>query len=564
MKNIFIYAGYAPGAWNGSNYQEVPGCRGSEIALVHIAEGLAKVHNVTVSYDPIISGRHNNVNYLQPGLIQNYLDNTEVDVLIISRYTHFFVKYTNTAKKTYLWLHDYEALPYYYGQSLPQGGKPLVKNAKLDGIVTLTEWHKNHVRNFYDLKEGLNIIGNGITAEKFANYNPQNKIKDRFVFFSGNGGLTDAIQWFLKFKAYRPAASLHVFMNYEKVNEWERSMSDQGVIYRGIIPNDELIQELLLSEYWIYPATVNETFCTSILEAKAAGCIPIVRLQGGMQDVIGDAYFDIDDPNSIQNVLNIKDIDTIRSNNREDALKYTWDRRVAEWCELTGIENHIVPENLSNELEDMSAYIQEIDKINIQPQTVLEIGSRDANHAEALRLNYNIDSSNVYVVEPNPKQHGRIALKYPKINLIDKAISDKPGKLDFYQINSGHDKWDGASSLLNRPEIYSQQFSNTEVIQVECITGQQLLKQINKEIDICKIDVEGLSYEVLISFGKDISKIKTLHIETEQREVWEGQKLDGDIKVYLESMGFVKVYNKIILTRYGEQYDQVWIQSSLI
>jgi glycosyltransferase involved in cell wall biosynthesis len=336
MKNIFIYAGYSPAKWNGSNYQEFSECRGSEIALVHIAEGLAKTHNVTVSFDPIDVGVFNNVNYIQPENIQEYLDTTEVDALIVSRYIHFFIKYINTAKKTYLWLHDYEALPYYYGQSLPNNGIPIVKNSNIDAIVPLTNWHKEHISNHYQISNGINIIGNGINADKFKDYDLSNKIKDRFVFFSGNGGLTDAIKWFLKFKEKRPNASLHIFMNYEKTNEWERSVSGNGIVYRGIIPNDELIKELLISEYWIYPATVNETFCTSILEAKAAGCIPIVRLRGGMNDVIGDSYFDIDNPDSIENILNSKDIDTIRSNNRINALEYTWDRRVSEWSDLLG------------------------------------------------------------------------------------------------------------------------------------------------------------------------------------------------------------------------------------
>lgn len=342
MRNIFIYAGYSPAPWNGDTYQQHPECRGSEIALVHIAEGLAKNNNVTVSYNPIKTGVYNGVNYIPHESIQDHLDSTEIDVLIISRYIHFFIKYVNTAKRTYLWLHDYEALPYYYGESLPNSGIPIVKNANIDGIITLTNWHKNHVSQFYNMEDGISIIGNGINADRFMDYNPANKIKDRFVFFSGNGGLTDAINWFLRYREHRPDATLHVFMNYDKTNEWERSMSENGVVYRGIIPNDDLINELLISDYWIYPATVNETFCTSILEAKAAGCIPIVRLRGGMNDVIGDNYFDVDHENSVNDVLNITDIDAIRSNNRKDALQYTWDRRVSEWSDLIQVKNETI------------------------------------------------------------------------------------------------------------------------------------------------------------------------------------------------------------------------------
>jgi glycosyltransferase involved in cell wall biosynthesis len=337
MSNIFIYAGYSPGKWNGSNYQNVLGCRGSEIALVHIAEQLAKTHKVTVSFDPILQGEHNGVNYIQPTGVQEYLDSTEIDVLIISRYIHFFIKYTNTAKKTYLWLHDYTAAPYYYGSSLPNDGIPIVKNSKIDGIITLTNWHKNYVSNYYNIDSGISVIGNGINPIKFKNYNANNKIPNRFVFFSGNGGLQDAIKWFLKFREHRPDASLHVFMETSNIGDWELSTVEHGVVYRGFVSNDELISELLISEYWLYPAVVNETYCTSILEAKAAGCIPIVRPLGGMHEVIGDLYFDIDDEYSVEKVLDIQDPGIIIEHNRKNALQFSWEHRALEWKNLLSI-----------------------------------------------------------------------------------------------------------------------------------------------------------------------------------------------------------------------------------
>lgn len=220
--------------------------------------------------------------------------------------------------------------------------------------------------------------------------------------------------------------------------------------------------------------------------------------------------------------------------------------------------------NIDEQIEDMKSYVSKVNNIGLEPKTVLEIGSRDANHAEALRRAFNIKEEDVYVVEPNPNQHQRIVSTYPNFNLIDKAISDKSGTVDFYQINSGDDGWDGISGLLDRPDLYNKQFTNTKKIQVESITGSSLLDSIGKDIDVCKLDVEGLTYEVLESFGDDIRKIKTFHLETEQKVVWDNQKLDSDVKELLESKGFIKVYNKTHFTKWGEQYDQIWVQSSLI
>ena len=220
--------------------------------------------------------------------------------------------------------------------------------------------------------------------------------------------------------------------------------------------------------------------------------------------------------------------------------------------------------NVDEQITDIQPWVDYVNKIKLQPKTILEIGSRDGHHAEALRSTYNLNSSDVYLVEPNPNQHDIIKSNYPNVNLIDYAISDKTGTVDFYQINSGDAGWDGVSGLLDRPDLYNQEFTNTKVIKVNSITGSELLNTIDRDIDLCKIDVEGLSYEVLDSFGDSISRIKTLHIETEQLEVWQNQKLDVEVKNLLESKGFQKVFNSTQVTRWGDQYDQIWVQSSLI
>lgn len=221
-------------------------------------------------------------------------------------------------------------------------------------------------------------------------------------------------------------------------------------------------------------------------------------------------------------------------------------------------------DSIERQIIDMQTYVSTINSLNITPKTVLEIGSRDGHHAEALRRAFNINDGDVYVVDANPKQHKRITSNYPGFNFIGNAISDKKGTLDFYQINTGDEDWDGISGLLDRPELYNQEFTNTKKIEVESITGKELLDSIERDIDICKIDVEGLTYEVLQSFGQDLDRIKTLHIETEQREVWSGQKLDSDVKALLESRGFVKLHNKTQNTKWGEQYDQIWAQEGLL
>ena len=339
-KNIFIFAGYAPSAYNGKNYQTAEGCRGSEIALVNLAENLAKNNTVTVGYAPIIEGHHNGVNYIPWEKIQNFLFYNHIDVLIVSRYLNFFIEFVNTAKQTFLWLHDYHALPWWNGTALPHTGKVILLNQwnNINGIITLSKWHANYVKDFYGaeyygLKPGkIKIIGNAINADRFEPFDIDQKVNNRFIFTSANGGLDEAIDVFKKYHTIESNAELHIFHNIEKVKEEHKNVP--GVILRGIVPNDQLIQELLKAEFWIYPAVINETYCISALEARAAGCMPVVKPLGGMTDVLKDYFLHIDDPWLMTKLRDKEIIRSVVLESRQDALNETWEKRANEWEEL--------------------------------------------------------------------------------------------------------------------------------------------------------------------------------------------------------------------------------------
>jgi glycosyltransferase involved in cell wall biosynthesis len=342
-KNIFIFAGYAPSAYNGKNYQTAEGCRGSEISLVNLAENLAKNNTVTVGYAPIIEGHHNGVNYIPWEKIQNFLFSNKIDVLIISRYLNFFVEFINTAEKTYLWLHDYHALPWLNGTTLPHTGRALLLNQwnNINGIVALSRWHANNVKDFYGLTSDgpfsfkkINIIGNAINADRFEPFDIDQKVNNRFIFTSANGGLDEAIEVFKKYHSIESNAELHIFHSIEKVKEEHKNVP--GVILRGIVPNDQLIQELLKAEFWIYPAEVNETYCISALEARAAGCIPLAKPMGGMSDVLKDYFIHLDDPLLLDKLGDKEILKDMILKSRQDALNETWLKRAHEWEELIG------------------------------------------------------------------------------------------------------------------------------------------------------------------------------------------------------------------------------------
>lgn len=213
--------------------------------------------------------------------------------------------------------------------------------------------------------------------------------------------------------------------------------------------------------------------------------------------------------------------------------------------------------------DTVAEYTDIIQRHGIKPEYVLEIGSREGFHADYIRERLGVDKDNVYVVEPSTYFQKIIKEEYPKFNIVNKAFHNYTGKANFNQVNSGGLDVMGTSSILDRDNWYG---SNTSKETVDTITGYDFIEQTDLKNFALKIDVEGLTYEVLEGFGSHIDRIDSLHIETEEYRVWKGQKTNKDVYELLTSKNFVLVYQK----RLNEdmpgliQYDQVWIKKSLI
>lgn len=207
-----------------------------------------------------------------------------------------------------------------------------------------------------------------------------------------------------------------------------------------------------------------------------------------------------------------------------------------------------------------------VEHFGAPPQNILEIGSRDGHDAETLRTLAGLPPESVYVVEAHPDCVKAIRNTYPRFNLHHLAIFDKVGILDFNAIDYNQPlPYVGTSSLLVRNEAQfdpnSDMYnivieSNKRWVKVVGITGQMLLQLINqREIDLLKLDVEGVTLEVLQSFGADLRLIKMIHTEGELYEVWKGQHQVNDVVEYMKYMGFEEVYR---VQNYYNQVDIIW------
>ena len=204
----------------------------------------------------------------------------------------------------------------------------------------------------------------------------------------------------------------------------------------------------------------------------------------------------------------------------------------------------------------ITKYIEILKNLNnFSPKTVLEIGAREGGDACHLRDAFGLPNKDVYIVEPNPEILPRLWCK--EFNLYKVAIGPESGRKNFHQVH-GNDDIMGTSSILGRNDSWYKN-NKVDIIEIDVITGKQLLESINREIDICKIDVEGLTWEVLNSFGPDLSKIKTMHVESETIPYWTGQKLHPEVVKFLTDFGYTLQWSDG-----GNQIDSIWIHNSII
>lgn len=215
----------------------------------------------------------------------------------------------------------------------------------------------------------------------------------------------------------------------------------------------------------------------------------------------------------------------------------------------------------NNLVENADDYFGEIRKFamayntlfNEPPKNILEIGSRDGYHADYLKKFFNIPDDKVFIVDAHPDCANLIRREHPNYRVIEVAISDNPGILKFNAIQNLDLGGLGMSSLLPKKggPVFGERWVN-----VLSITGEQLINLIDEpEIDLLKLDVEGLTYEVLKSFSLNLRKVKFIHTEGEYVQVWENQKLYKDVCDLLIGYGFKEAYRVDVVEG---QCDTVW------
>ena len=108
--------------------------------------------------------------------------------------------------------------------------------------------------------------------------------------------------WATEIQPKVPGAELHLFTgsitygavgagkaaSMGKVLTQAKAMSDKGVVFRGAVSKEKLIEEFCLARCMLYRGDINETFCLAVGEAQAMGVPAVVQDRGAVIERVID------------------------------------------------------------------------------------------------------------------------------------------------------------------------------------------------------------------------------------------------------------------------------------
>ena len=203
-------------------------------------------------------------------------------------------------------------------------------------------------------------------------------------------------------------------------------------------------------------------------------------------------------------------------------------------------------------------YLRIIDRwTSININTIFEVGANYGQDAEYCRLVTGANSKNIYTFEANPNISRAIDVRYD-FNNYNVAVSEYDGEVIIKMVPP-EEANSGISTIADYE--YAKEYAKATV---KCIRMDSFLsarKEIN-EIDLLKIDVEGVNYEVLKGFDNKLNIVKCIQIEAEHVSGFKGHNLFPHIYQLLSENNFEMV--DYILHEPGVQSDSLWIRRDML
>lgn len=145
--------------------------------------------------------------------------------------------------------------------------------------------------------------------------------------------------------------------------------------------------------------------------------------------------------------------------------------------------------------------------------------------------------SRVLAFEPNPKTFEMLkknvkANKLQNVELINKAVFDRKGRMNFYADKNENHPWSWGDSLMKNA------WYNPEKARTLSVETVELSKYITSEVDFIKMDIEGAETVVIKEVEKKLLFVKRMKIEFHGSRSNKINNL-GEIIAVLNRAGFV-------------------------
>lgn len=177
---------------------------------------------------------------------------------------------------------------------------------------------------------------------------------------------------------------------------------------------------------------------------------------------------------------------------------------------------------------------------------ILHIG---ACLGEELSFYKQLNPEVIYWFEPNPNLIDRLKQNVLNQNFVSEvfeyAVSNKKGTAKFNIIENPSKTNPGCSSLQDlkiHQELY-QDIKKVYTCEVQTINIDEFLIENNLKTNfqLVSLDTQGHDFEILNS-SNFIFDAQIIVIETAKVELYEGQKIDSEIELLMNSKGFIKDY----------------------
>jgi len=386
---VLFYTGFASVPWNHT-HSLTNALGGSETAVAYLTKFLPKNYEIYIIGD-VEEEVVDNVRYVNNYNLSNLLKDTNFHTVVISRYVGFFDMHPYIKScQTFIWVHD--TVINTFGSKL-NGPELLEKwNARIDGVVCLTEWHKQHLEHLYPVIRGkTHIINNGIKTEMFRF--PLVKKPNSFIYTScPERGLNRLLEIWSAILEKMPDAELNIstYVKFPR-NEDEEKMKQtieslQNVNYHGNLGPEQLYEKMSTSEYWLYPTDWPETSCITALEMLRSEVICIYCPLAGLSDTMNDCGIQIHRGQEVDTIMNLtpEKKQELRERGHDYADRCSWENRAFVWSEMMGLKVE-TPEMLEN----ITLKIQELDnKVKLEDFKIKVVNMEKRNDRKITMTNH--------------------------------------------------------------------------------------------------------------------------------------------------------------------------------